>query len=97
MLRFTESPFFTRYHDVSRVPALSLWRALQNPRVLAFLAIWFGVNIVFGLGSISLGSEGASVAWQAHIGGFVAGMLLFSLFDPLRRSATHATDASPDV
>ncbi len=80
--------------EAARVPALSLWRALQNPRVLAFLAIWFGVNIVFGLGSISVGSEGASVAWQAHIGGFIAGLMLFSLFDPLRRTATHAADAS---
>ena len=40
------------------------------------------------------GAEGASVAWQAHIGGFVAGLMLFSLFDPLRRSATSAADAS---
>ena len=45
-------------------------RALRNPRVLGFLAVWFGVNIIFGLGSISIGTDGASVAWQAHIGGF---------------------------
>ena len=78
----------------AKVPALSLWRALQNPRVLAFLAVWFGVNIIFGLGSISVGAEGASVAWQAHIGGFFAGLILFALFDPVRRSATNAADAS---
>ena len=34
----------------AQVPALSLTRALRNPRVLAFLAIWFGVNIIFGIG-----------------------------------------------
>src|SRR5262249_52128997 len=78
----------------AKVPALSLWRALQNPRVLAFLVVWFGVNIIFGLGSISVGAEGASVAWQAHIGGFFAGLILFALFDPVRRSATNAAGAS---
>ena len=60
----------------AKVPALSLWRALRNGRVIAFVAVWFGINIIFGLGSIAIGTEGASVAWQAHIGGFFAGILL---------------------
>ena len=78
----------------ARVPALSLTRALRDGRVLAFLAIWFGLNIIFGIGSISIGAEGASVAWQAHIGGFFAGLLLFSLFDPIPRATANAADAS---
>jgi membrane associated rhomboid family serine protease len=69
----------------ARVPAQPLLRALRDPRVLGFLAVWFGVNIVFGMGSIAVGAEGASVAWQAHIGGFFAGLLLFSMFDPVPR------------
>jgi membrane associated rhomboid family serine protease len=76
------------------VPALSLMRALRDPRVLGFLAVWFGINIVFGIGSIAIGSDGASVAWQAHIGGFFAGLVLFSLFDPIPRAAYNAADAS---
>jgi len=78
----------------AKVPALSLSRALRNTRVLGFLGVWFGVNIVFGMGSIAIGADGASVAWQAHIGGFVAGLLLFSLFDPVPRAAPNAADAS---
>jgi membrane associated rhomboid family serine protease len=78
----------------AKVPALSLMRALRNPRVLGFLGVWFGVNIIFGLGSIAIGVDGASVAWQAHIGGFFAGLVLFSLFDPVPRAAAHAADAS---
>src|SRR5262249_57780757 len=31
----------------AKVPALSLSRALRNGRVLAFLAVWFGVNLIF--------------------------------------------------
>ena len=78
----------------ARVPALSLLRALRNTRVLGFLAVWFGVNIIFGIGSIAIGADGASVAWQAHIGGFFAGLVLFSLFDPVPRAAPDAADAS---
>jgi membrane associated rhomboid family serine protease len=77
---------------------LPLLRALRDPRVLGFLAVWFGVNIVFGVGSIAIGSEGASVAWQAHIGGFFAGLLLFSLFDPVPRGTGDVAKPSiPDM
>jgi membrane associated rhomboid family serine protease len=78
----------------AKVPAQSLWRALRDRRVVAFLVAWFGVNIIFGVGSIAIGMEDVSVAWQAHIGGFLAGLLLFSLFDPVPRAATHAADAA---
>ena len=82
----------------ARVPALSLLNALRNGRVLGFLAVWFGVNIIFGIGSIAIGAEGVSIAWQAHIGGFLAGLMLFSLFDPVPRPPADAAPASsPDA
>jgi membrane associated rhomboid family serine protease len=67
-----------------RVPALPLIAVLRDPRVIAFVVVWFGVNILFGIGSLPLPGVGANqvVAWQAHIGGFVAGLVLFSWFDP---------------
>ncbi len=68
----------------AKVPAQPLWRALRDRRVVSFLAIWFGVNIVFGLGSIAVGAEGVSVAWQAHIGGFLAGLLCLPCSTPFR-------------
>ena len=78
----------------AKVPAQSLWQALRDRRVLGFLAVWFGINIVVGIGSIAIGMEGGKVAWQAHIGGFLAGLLLFSLFDPVPRAAPDAANAS---
>lgn len=82
----------------AKVPAQPLLRALRDPRVIGFLAVWFGVNIIFGVGSIAIGTDGASVAWQAHIGGFFAGLLLFSLFDPIPRlSRADARTAEPDA
>ncbi len=83
--------------EAAKVPALSLTRALRDSRVLGFLGVWFGVNIIFGVGSIAIGLDGGSVAWQAHIGGFLAGLMLFSLFDPVPRAHADAADASsPD-
>ena len=66
-----------------RVPALPLTGVFSDARVLMFLAVWFGINILFGLGSIPLTGSGQTVAWQAHIGGFLAGLILFSWFDPV--------------
>ena len=65
-----------------RVPAIPLIRVLSDARVLIFLAVWFGINILFGLGSLSITGSDQPVAWQAHIGGFLAGLFLFSWFDP---------------
>ncbi|BAT60160.1 rhomboid family protein [Variibacter gotjawalensis] len=68
-----------------RMPAKRLLEVLREPRVLMFLAVWFGLNLIFGISSFSMVGEGQSIAWQAHIGGFLAGLLLFSLFDPVPR------------
>jgi membrane associated rhomboid family serine protease len=55
---------------------------LRDPRVLAFVAVWFAINILFGIGSLPITGSDQVVAWQAHIGGFLAGLLLFFWFDP---------------
>jgi len=69
--------------DAYRVPAIPLSGVLRDPRVVAFLVVWFGVNAIFGLGSLSITGSDQPVAWQAHIGGFLAGLLLFGWFDPV--------------
>jgi len=65
-----------------RVPAIPLRDVLFDPRVVLFLVVWFGINLLFGVGSLSMTGGEQPVAWQAHIGGFLAGLLLFSWFDP---------------
>lgn len=78
------------------IPALPLLSVLRDPRILAFLIVWFGLNIVFGLGSLPIAGAGQTVAWEAHIGGFLAGLLLFSAFDPARSFAVTDGDAKHD-
>jgi membrane associated rhomboid family serine protease len=82
--------------DAYRVPAASLMATLRNPRYLIFLAVWFGLNILFGLGSLPIAGDGQDVAWQAHIGGFLAGLFLFSLFDPVGSRADAGGSETPD-
>jgi membrane associated rhomboid family serine protease len=70
------------------VPAAPLSSALRDPRIVLFLLVWFGLNLLFGIGSIGLTGGEHPIAWQAHIGGFVAGLLLFPLFDPVPAQPT---------
>jgi membrane associated rhomboid family serine protease len=84
--------------DISyHVPAAPLSMALRDPRILAFLGVWFGFNLLFGVGAVMLTGEGQSVAWQAHIGGFLAGLLLFSSFDPIPAHGIDGPDAERTV
>jgi membrane associated rhomboid family serine protease len=71
--------------DPDRIPAAPLLVALRNPRVIAFVTVWFAINLIFGVGSLPIFGADQSVAWQAHVGGFLAGLLLFAAFDPVPR------------
>jgi membrane associated rhomboid family serine protease len=67
------------------------WRAMlvalaTNRSALLFLGLWFLSNLLFAFGATPMGITEGSVAWQAHIGGLVTGLLLFPLLDR-RRSA----------
>jgi membrane associated rhomboid family serine protease len=81
--------------EANRVPAAPLTTSLRDPRVLAFLAAWFGINLLFGLGPLSMPGIEQAVAWQAHIGGFVAGLLSFAAFDPVPMSGDVGKGEDP--
>jgi membrane associated rhomboid family serine protease len=55
--------------------------------VLIFLLVWLLANYLSAILAQPLGITEASIAWEAHIGGFVVGLLLFPLLDPI---APHA-------
>lgn len=68
-------------HAPRSIPAMPLAQALGDRRVLTAIAIWFGVNFLalFGIGGPQ---ASGGIAWEAHIGGFVAGLLIFGAFEP---------------
>lgn len=66
-----------------QVPAPDLAEVLGDARVMGFLAIWFGLNLFFGLFGGGAGLASGAIAWEAHVGGFLAGLFLFPFFDPV--------------
>jgi len=53
-------------------PALPVVDVLRSRSVMTFLAVWMVANLVTGLIGVGPGPE-ANIAWEAHIGGFMAG------------------------
>jgi len=57
---------------------------------LLMLGIWFLTQFFNGVAALTIAHTSAGgVAWWAHIGGFVAGLLLVNLFRQRRRWANH--------
>ena len=61
------------------LPRNTLAEALTNRTVLVYVAIWFGINALAAFGFAA--AEDARIAWEAHLGGFLFGFLVFSPFD----------------
>lgn len=75
------------------VRAMSLAEAVSHPRILAVSAVFLLINIlaVVGFGSFD---TGATIAWEAHIGGYLFGLLAFGLFDVAPQYAAYPTQDS---
>jgi membrane associated rhomboid family serine protease len=63
------------------------WRITLSPlseiifdrRLILVIAVWVAVNMLAMIGFDA--SSGSIIAWQAHIGGFLFGLLFFGCFD----------------
>ena len=68
-------------------PALTLVQTFTNRSVMVFVVVWFAFNWIFGAGIVQLPGVEGQIAWEAHMGGFVFGLLLFPLFDAAARGS----------
>jgi len=66
-------------HPHRRVTVL-LFRFLTDVPAYVAIGIWFAFQLVSGLGVFGGGSQQGGVAYAAHIGGFVAGIVLVKFF-----------------
>jgi membrane associated rhomboid family serine protease len=58
-----------------------LLRILTDVPAIVAIGLWFAFQLVNGLGILGAGSQaGGGVAYMAHIGGFVAGLVLVKFF-----------------
>jgi rhomboid family protein len=62
-----------------------IWYSVGELPASVSIGIWFVFQLVSGLGMLGAGSQVGGVAYAAHIGGFLAGLLLVKLFLPSRR------------
>jgi membrane associated rhomboid family serine protease len=66
-------------HPHRRVRVL-MWNRITEVPALMAIGMWFVFQVVSGLGA--LGGMGGGVAYGAHIGGFLAGLVLVRPFTP---------------
>lgn len=85
-VRFIFQPIIVAHHpetgeQVMLGRRLARFRDLvRDKRAGTFIAIWVILNAAVPLLPLLVGVD-VSVAWQAHLGGFVAGLLMVSLFE----------------
>lgn len=60
---------------------------ISVPAVIA-VGLWFVFQVVNGMGALG-GQEAGGVAYAAHIGGFIAGLVLVKLFAPKKPALYH--------
>lgn len=62
-----------------RVMVMISWFVTAVPAFIA-IGLWFVFQLIAGLGVLGSGSKAGGVAYAAHIGGFIAGLLLIKVF-----------------
>ena len=77
---------FLKQDAAYHLPAPSLDAVVRNSKAMSFFGVWFVINLVVGVGSTAFGLGDAPIAWEAHVGGLLAGFLLFPLFDAKNRA-----------
>jgi membrane associated rhomboid family serine protease len=72
-------------HHTNEIKLKTLAATLQDRRIQTATLVWLMIN---GFAAFGLGTPGTSggIAWEAHLGGYFAGLLSLGAFD-LRRTA----------
>jgi rhomboid family protein len=69
---------FPHSRIASLVPILFIFTIIEIPAVI-FLLFWFASQLYSGLFAIQ-GSSGSGIAWWAHVGGFLFGIIMVFFF-----------------
>jgi len=69
------------------VPGETPLAPLLSRPLLIFTAVFAAINLLMGLTGLGMGGEDGLIAWQVHLGGYAAGLLLCGPFDRLRPRA----------
>ena len=75
---------FPRARVLTLIPIVIIPWFVEIP-AFVYLVLWFVMQLLEGVGSLGAPVETGGVAVWAHIGGFVAGVVLMKLMQPPRR------------
>jgi rhomboid family protein len=67
-----------------------VFRTIQEVTAIWAIGIWFVFQLISGIGVFGGGSQAGGVAYAAHIGGFIAGLILIKLFAAGRQTHRFA-------
>lgn len=73
---------FNRLHG-HLYPRQTILGSFRNRTVVVFTSLWLLGNLLIAIGLPLFGGGEGAIAWDAHIGGFLFGFLMFGFFDPL--------------
>ena len=76
-------------HPKRRVTVI-LFRFLTQVPAYVAIGLWFLFQLISGLGMLGGGSQQGGVAYAAHIGGFLAGLILIKFFDTGKKDRAPA-------
>jgi membrane associated rhomboid family serine protease len=79
--------FLVLYPRVRVVTLIFLFIFITTIEIPAFIMLiyWFAIQLISGLATARAFSDSGGVAWFAHVGGFLAGILLLRFFPPAYR------------
>jgi hypothetical protein len=73
---------YPRAKILTLVPIFFFFQFFEIPAFI-FLGYWFLLQVLFASFS---GGHGEGIAWTAHVGGFIAGIVIFKLLDLIPRT-----------
>lgn len=84
--------FFPRSRILTLVPLFIIFFLWRIPAII-FIGLWFAMQFLSGVVSLGQANVGG-VAWWAHVGGFLLGMLIAGITNPSKRERAPSWTSS---
>ena len=79
---------FPKSNILSLVPIIIVPLFIPIPAII-YIGIWFVGQLLSGASSLMLSANATGIAFWAHIGGFLGGLLIYRLFDTSRSEVNY--------